>query len=113
MYPASDRNRSYSNPSYSLMVNCESTCRMVSRATATTIKIAVPLMVKVATPVSFWTTIGRTATRPRNTAPQSVMRFTTPEKNFVVFSPGRMPGTNPPLCWRFFATSSGLNVIAV
>lgn len=38
--------KNYSKPSYSRTVSCESICRIVSSATATTIKIAVPEIFK-------------------------------------------------------------------
>src|SRR4030095_10380077 len=56
---------------------------------------------------------GSTATIERKLAPASVMRTIVASRNSAVGLPGRMPGTNDPPSWRFFAISFGWNIIDV
>ena len=69
---------------------------MRSRTTETTIRSAVPPRAIAVMPVIERITSGRTAMRPRNTAPRRVIRFKTLEIYSEVLAPGRMPGINAP-----------------
>lgn len=86
---------------------------MVSNITETTIKIAVPPMVRAANPVIALIPKGRTAINPKNSAPIKVRRFKILYKYSVVEPPGLMPGIKAPCFWRFFEIASGSNVTAV
>ncbi len=99
--------------SYSLIINWELICLIVSRATETTIKRAVPPIVKIVIPVTIWVRFGKIAIKPKNKAPERVKRLIIFERKPVVESPGLMPATNPPERWRFLDISFGSKVTAV
>src|SRR5205085_917383 len=75
--------------------------------------VLVPPNRRVCTPVRSPTSVGITATMPRNSAPAIVMRVTTRPRNSAVGRPGRMPGMKPPYRLMLSATSFGTNVNAV
>ena len=53
--------------------------------------------------------VGMSERSARKIAPNKVMRFEIFLKKSLVGLPALMPGINPPYCWMFFDTSSGLN----
>ena len=69
---------------------------MISKATATTIRIAVPPIVKKEMPVIILKMLGRIAISPRKIAPQRVILLIIFPKKMVVDSPGLMPVIKPP-----------------
>ena len=55
--------------------------------------------------------VGMSAMSARKIAPNNVIRFEIFLKKSLVGLPALIPGINPPYCWMFFDTSSGLNCI--
>ena len=95
------------------METCASTFLIKSRTTETTIKIDVPPMAKEVLPVMNCIMRGRTATKPKKTAPKRVMRLRTFEIYSEVDNPGRMPGIKAPFFCRLVESASGSKVTAV
>ena len=83
-----------------------------------------PIQVKLVSAVSGSTTLlavaetdkgfeGRTATRPKNTAPTNVILFKTKLKYLIVEDPGLIPGIKPPDFCKFSEIFSGLKTTDV
>ena len=84
-----------------------------SSATATTIRMDVPprkLAVIGSMSMLPETMLGRTLIAARKNEPASVRRTSTRSRNSAVALPGRMPGTNAPYSFMFFAISAGWNI---
>jgi hypothetical protein len=98
------------------MTSCVCSCFMVSSATPTTIRIAVPprYICWCGMPEIFAVPMGRiTVMKPRKHAPTNVTRFITACRYSAVGRPGRMPGMKLEYLFRLSATSFTSNVIAV
>ena len=85
---------------------------MVSSATPTTMSNEVPPK-RISSAVLWLMSVGRIAMNARKTAPTNVILVITLFKYSTVDLPGLIPGINPPFAFMLFATSIGLNVIAV
>src|ERR1039457_6598511 len=103
-------------PLYWRISNWVSICFMVSSATPTTIRIAVPPRRNwvVGTPVRKLVASGRTTvTLARKSAPASVIRLMTLPRYSAVWRPGLIPGMNVDDFLRLSATSLGSKTTAV
>ena len=81
--------------------------------TWTTMRSAVPPSASEVMPVNDCMAIGRTAMRPKKSAPTKVMRVMTLPRYASVLGPGRTPGTKAPFFCRFSAIMCGSKVTIV
>src|ERR1700730_18191214 len=104
------------NPLYWRISSWVSICFMVSSATPTTMRMAVPPRYRLVdgTPVRMAVSRGSTTVMSaRKSAPASVILPMTLPRYSAVLLPGRMPGMNVDWFFRLSATSTGSNTIAV
>ena len=78
------------------IINCASSCRIVSSATPTMINRLKLLSWRARTSVAAVTNHGLMATPPRKRAPPTVILTITRFRYSCVGLPGRMPGMKPP-----------------
>ena len=72
-----------------------------------------PPKANVVMPVAYCMMIGKTAMKPRNDAPRSVMRVKTLDIYSEVEAPGRIPGMKAPFFCKLVDSASGSKVTAV